>query len=151
MKADPGAWAVVDTNVLLSAALAPRGAPAQLVDGLLAGRRPVVSEATFAEFESRLWKPKFDRYLSIERRKRLLHELSAAANWVDVPGAIASRTYSRDPDDDKFVHVALAAPTPWLVTGDSDLLDIRDRALSLGLRILTPAEALLLPEFAGLE
>jgi putative PIN family toxin of toxin-antitoxin system len=149
MKADSGAWVVVDTNVLLSAALSPRGTPAQLVDGLLAGRRLVVSEATFAEFQTRIWKPKFNRYLPIERRKRLLYQLNAAANWVEVPEDIASRTYSRDPDDDKFIHAALAAPTPWLVTGDNDLLDLRGIALSLGLRILSPAEALLLPEFLG--
>jgi putative PIN family toxin of toxin-antitoxin system len=147
MKVDPRTWVVVDTNVLLSAALSPQGTPAQLVDRLLAGRRLVVSEATFAEFESRIWKPKFDRYLPIERRKRLLNELNASAKWVEVPEGIASQAYSRDPDDDKFIHAALAVPTPWLVTGDKDLLDLRDSALLLGLRILPPAEALLLPEF----
>jgi uncharacterized protein len=149
MKAEPRNWVVVDTNVLLSAALSPRGTPAQLVDGLVAETRLVVSQATFAEFESRLWKPKFDRYLSFERRKNLLRQLSNAANWVEIPQEIAMRAYSRDPDDDKFIHTALAVPTPWLVTGDSDLLDIKAGVLAFGLRILTPADALLLPGFAG--
>ena len=49
---------VVDTNVLLSAALSPRGAPAELVDKLLAEGRLVFSRVTFAELESRIWKPK---------------------------------------------------------------------------------------------
>lgn len=51
------ARAVLDTNVILSAALSPRGAPAEVVDRLLAQALLVVTGATFAELESRIWKP----------------------------------------------------------------------------------------------
>ena len=79
MKAEVYARVVVDTNVLLSAALVPEGVPARLLDWLLAHSRLVFSSTTFAELETRLWKPKFDRYVSIEQRKRLLHDLKASA------------------------------------------------------------------------
>ena len=88
MRADEPGWpaaygrVVLDTNVILSAALAPRGAPALLVDRLLQSARVVLSAATFAEFETRLWRPKFDRYLSLQRRRRLLRDLAAGAHWV---------------------------------------------------------------------
>jgi len=57
MKADPGplaayTWVVVDTNVILSAALSPNGVPAQLLDELLQVGRLVFSTTTFAEFRS---------------------------------------------------------------------------------------------------
>jgi len=101
----------------------------------------VFSEATFAEFEERLWRPKFDRYLSMEARNSLLHDLGAAAWWTEVPDSIASVAYSRDPDDDKFIHTALASKAGLLVSGDQDLLTVTGVT---GLRILTPAGALAL-------
>jgi putative PIN family toxin of toxin-antitoxin system len=143
MKADPHRHArrvVVDTNVWISAFLTRTGAPAQIVRCVLDKRVPVFSEATFAELETRLWRPKFDRYVSMEDRKRLLRALDAAADWISIPSTIGLRTYCRDADDDKFIHTALAANAPLLITGDSDLLDV---AAIEHLRILTPAQALL--------
>lgn len=81
----------------------------------------------------------------MELRRRLLHNINAAVFWVEMPPAIAAQRYCRDADDDKFIHTALAAQSPWLVTGDLDLLDLP--AIS-GLHIVTPSEAILLPEFA---
>jgi putative PIN family toxin of toxin-antitoxin system len=145
MKAEP-LRVVIDSNVWISAALAQDGAPARLVRRVLEQGVAAFSPATFAELETRLWKPKFDRYLSMELRRRLLHDIDAAAFWVEVPPAIAAQSHCRDTDDDKFIHTALAAQSPWLVTGDRDLLDMP--AIS-GLRILAPSEAILLPEFAA--
>lgn len=130
---------VIDTNVLLSAALAPRGAPAELVDRLLAEGVLVFSQATFDELASRIWKPRFDRYLPIEHRKRLLHELSACAVWVDVPPDIGRQSFSRDAKDDAFVHTAMAAGVSRLVSGDDDLLCLHPLGV---LHILSPRAAL---------
>ena len=113
---------VIDTNVLISAALSPDGVPAKLLAKALTDHRMVFTSATFAELESRLWKPKFDRYINLEERKAVLHDISAAAVWVDVPQSIAHETYSRDADDDMFIHAALAAEAALLITGDQDLL-----------------------------
>jgi putative PIN family toxin of toxin-antitoxin system len=140
------ARAVVDTNVILSAALSPRGAPAKVVDWLLAQALLVFTDATFAELESRIWKPKFDRFLSIERRQEILHGMSVSALWVTVPAAISEQLFSRDPTDDKFVHAALAAGPAWLVSGDKDLLVLADSLAPLGVQVLAPAAALALHE-----
>ncbi|QLQ25307.1 MAG: putative toxin-antitoxin system toxin component, PIN family [Dechloromonas sp.] len=144
MKADPVvqasyALAVVDTNVLLSAALSPGGTPAILVDGLLEISKLVFSAATFAELETRIWLPKFDRYLSIERRRRLLSLTQSAAVWVDIPAALAERTFSSDHADNAFIHAALAAGALRLITGDDDLLCLHPLDT---LHILTPRQAL---------
>ena len=131
---------VLDTNIWLSAAISKSGAPAQVVRRVLQTGVPVFSKATFAELEARIWKPKFDRYLSMETRRAILHDANAVAHWVDIPADLATQTYSRDPDDDKFIHTALAASAAWLVTGDQDLLVIET---PLPVRILTAGEALL--------
>lgn len=138
---------VIDTNVWISAALSRAGPPAQVVRHVLQAGVPVLCEETFAELEARLWRPKFDRYLSMERRRSILHDLSAAAHWVTLTPEISARRFClRDPDDDKFIHAALAAEAAWLVTGDLDLLGL---APLPGVHILSPAEALQRAEFGG--
>lgn len=135
---------VIDTNVWLSAALSPAGAPSQVVRRVLTFGVPVFSDATFAELEARIWKPKFDRYLSMEARQGILHDARALGHWVGVPLDIATQRFSRDADDDKFIHTALAGTALWLVTGDQDLLVIE---ADLGMHIVAPARALLMADF----
>ena len=132
---------VLDTNVLISAALSRQGSPYALVQQVLAHARLVFSESTFEELHTRLYRPKFDRYINLDMRERVLRDLSACAVWVDVDG---SGHWSRDPDDDKFIATALQVPGSILVSGDQDLLTVQPPS---GLRILTPAQAL--SEFAG--
>ena len=127
---------VVDTNVLISAALSTQGAPAQLMRRVLGGHTLVFSQATFDELHTRMYRPKFDRYITLEQRQRLLHDFNACAHWVDLA---PYPVYCRDPDDDKFIATALQAQADWLVSGDRDLLEARQPA---GLHILTPAQAL---------
>lgn len=129
---------VVDTNVLISAALSAGGPPSRLVRHVLQHGRLLFSDASFAELHTRLWRPKFDRYLRIEDRKQLLHDFGAVGVWIDVPAAVADRTFSRDADDDKFLHLALAGQADLLVSGDLDLLDL---GAVEGIAIVTPAQA----------
>jgi predicted nucleic acid-binding protein len=49
-------------------------------------------------------------------------------------------------DGDNFIHIALAAQAPLLITGDADLLDVPEIA---GLRIVAPARALKLLGASG--
>ena len=137
---------VLDTNIWISAALSPGGAPAQVVRRVLADGLPVFSASTFAELEARLWRPKFDRYLSMESRRKILGDLQSAAHWVEALPPIAAVSYCRDADDDKFIHAALAAGAKWLVTGDTDLLAVPAmRAIT----ILTANDALIAHDFCS--
>lgn len=138
---------VIDTNVWISGFLTKTGAPAQVARQVVQTGLPVFSPGTFAELDERLWRPKFDRYVTLEQRKALLRDIQSIALWVDVPPEIAVKTFCRDPADDKFIHAALAGASPWLVTGDQDLLVLAESLLELGVRVVTPAEALELPEF----
>jgi putative PIN family toxin of toxin-antitoxin system len=131
------AQVVVDTNVLISAALSPDGAPARLLRRFHGESRLVFAPATFSELETRLWKPKFDRWLSIEERQQYLRIYSSIANWLD--DAAVLEEWSRDRDDDMFIELARRAGVTRLITGDADLLCLDPLG---GLRILTPRAAL---------
>ena len=145
MKADaPANRVLVDTNVWLSAALSPQGSPSQVLKRVLAFGVPVFSDATFAELEQRIWKPKFDRYLSMDARQGILHDARALGHWVAISPDMAAQRFSRDEDDDKFIQTALASGSGWLVTGDQDLLVITK---PLPIRILTPGQALQREDF----
>jgi uncharacterized protein len=133
--------AVVDSNAWLSAALSPDGTPAQVLRHLLLNGEVIFSDATFNELETRIWRPKFDRYISLEIRRAILRDIKGAAQWVSITSEIAAQTYCRDPDDDVFIHTALAAQVPYLISGDKDLLAVLPIA---GLSIVSPAQALAL-------
>ncbi len=128
--------AVIDTNVLISAALSPNGTPAKVVKHFVANGRIVFSEETYEELSTRLWRPKFDPYISREKRKSLLLDFSNIAEWVEISSELK---ICRDPDDDKFLELAIKANAWVLVSGDRDLTDLGKIE---GIPIMTPAECL---------
>jgi len=144
-----GPRVVIDTNVWIRGLLTKSGTPAQLTRQVVRYCQPVFTLDNFAELKQRLWVPKFDRYVAMDDRKRLLHDIDTIAYWVDVPQQATGQTFYRDADDDKFIHAALAAAADWLVTGDKDLLVLFESLLASGVRIISPADALLLPEFSS--
>jgi len=127
---------VLDTNVLISAVLSSQGAPHALAQHILKNGNLVFSSATFEELRSRIYRPKFDVYLSLEMREGLLHDFQSIARWVE-PDIVLP--YSRDPSDDVFIATALKAGLRFLVSGDKDLLGA---SLPPGFQVLTPAQAL---------
>ena len=127
---------VIDTNILISAALSSQGAPARLVRCALAQHRLVFSQPTFDELRTRIYRPKFDRYISLESRERLLHDFNACAHWADI-GEPA--LYCRDRDDDKFIETALVAQAPYLISDDNDLLQTGEIT---ALKIISAQQAL---------
>jgi putative PIN family toxin of toxin-antitoxin system len=144
MKAEHRFKTVLDTNIWISAALSPSGPPAAVVRQVLQQGLPVFSTETFRELETRLWKTRFDRYLTMELRRSLLADASGAAFWVDIPESMEQQKFSRDPDDDAFVRAAIVSGSKWLISGNNDLLSLVPMK---GLYIWTPAQALLDVEF----
>jgi putative PIN family toxin of toxin-antitoxin system len=126
--------AVVDANVLISAALSARGPSAEILRNNRDGAfEMVVSELLLAELSRALAYPKL--------RKRVPAEKAAAfVGWVRDLGALAedpphpAPVRSPDPDDDYLLALAIARRA-FLVTGDQHLLGLRE-----DLPILTPAE-----------
>ena len=116
MKADR---VVLDTNVLISAALKPDGSPRAVVDAIRAPNGVLLfSGETFNELETRLGHSKFDSYVRREDRSVFLALLEPVSEWVSIVGA---RLGCRDPEDDKFLETALMGEAECVVTGDQDL------------------------------
>lgn len=111
---------VLDTNVLISAVLQPKGPPRAAVDAVrTAGGVLLFSEQTFDELRTRLERPKFDKYVSREGRALFLVQLDAVSEWVAITGA---KMGCRDLDDDKLLETAIMGEADCLITGDRDLL-----------------------------
>lgn len=129
--------AVLDTNVLISAALRPAGPPRQVIDAVLRENGELLfSNQTFDELQTRIWRPKFDSYISRNSRGIYLAQLKAVAAWVSIARA---KMGCRDPDDDMLLETALMGDADCLVTGDRDLLEMTPFQ---GIPILTPTEIL---------
>lgn len=124
---------MIDASVVVSAALAPDGAPRRAI--LLARRNGTIalSAAVLAEYEAVLARPKFAALLTPDRRAEILDLLTAAAAWFEPDVAVRD---CRDAKDDKYLELALAARATAIVTGDADLLVLDPWR---GVRVLRPA------------
>jgi putative PIN family toxin of toxin-antitoxin system len=127
---------VIDTNVLVSGILLPESIPGRLFDHAELDGSLLFSQATFSELREVLWRPKFDRYLDAVRRDRFIGRCLDAAALVDTIRVIRA---CRDPDDDKFLEVAVNGKADALITGDTDLLVLDPFE---GIPIITPAACL---------
>src|ERR1700740_1334441 len=95
---------VVDTNVFVSALMILGSVPSQAVGKVLDSGTLLFSEAMMTELAEVLSRPKFGRYVSVERRASLLGQLSSIAEFVPIIRLVRE---CRDPRDDKFLDVAL--------------------------------------------
>src|SRR5438128_1752999 len=125
----PGA--VFDCNVFLQALIA-EGGPAAACIGLVDARQValLLSPETLAEAVDVLGRTQLRRKyhtLSDQRVREFLEHAQAVAVMVtDVPQLVI---LARDPKDEKYINLALAAGAKYLVTRDKDLLDLRNDAV----------------------
>ena len=123
---------VLDTNILVSAALKQKSMPGMAA--LLVERRGgmLKSLATEQQLFEVVVRPYFDSLIDPDTRA-WLRKLMAAAELVTITERVVA---CRDPTDDKFLEVAVNGHADLIVSGDQDLLTLnpfRDIA------IVTPA------------
>jgi putative PIN family toxin of toxin-antitoxin system len=127
---------VLDTNVLISGLFSTTSTPARAVEHAIRSDQLLASTDTLRELMTKLLSSKFDRYVARERRDALLVRLAPLIEIIEVVQRIQA---SRDPDDDKFLEVAVNGRADVIVSGDRDLLDLTPFR---GIAILTPADYL---------
>ncbi|MGO9339408.1 MAG: putative toxin-antitoxin system toxin component, PIN family [Terracidiphilus sp.] len=125
---------VLDTNVLVSAALRNGSLPHRTLLKARIEARLLASDETLAEFRAVLLRDKFDREVDRVLREGLLQEYARLCTLVPIPTPIRA---CRDPKDDKFLEVAVHGRADAIVTGDEDLLVLHPLR---GIAILTPRE-----------
>ncbi len=122
-KTKKGLRVVLDTNILISA-LIFTGVLSKIAnlwkDGSIV---PVLTKQTFDEFREVLHYPKFSltkTEISTIIRQEILPYFEV------VKAARSIKGVCRDPQDDKFISCAVAARAAYIVTGDEDLLVLKE-------------------------
>ena len=135
--------AVVDTNVWVSAILTPGGFSARVLTAV-ADRRfePVFSGPTLEELKDTVTDRAF-----VRRHGLRLEELNRAIGLLVPLGfrveEVEVVSIARDPDDDIFIALAVAASADYLVTRDDDLKGdpaVRSYLEERGVRLITLRE-----------
>jgi putative PIN family toxin of toxin-antitoxin system len=130
---------VFDASALVGAALKVDSVPERAL--LRAEEVDVfaLSAPVEAEIVQVLGRSKFARAIPLKRRERILEILRGTAVWFDPTSRV---TECRDPKDDKYLELALAAGADIIVSSDDDLLVLHPWR---GVRILSPADYLAIP------
>ena len=125
---------VFDTNVLISAALRELGKPRKTLNWVSRSGVLLFSEETFQELERTLYKPRLLRLLEEYQRRAFLDWMRMRGNFIEVMETVRACS---DPDDDKFLELALSGQADYIVTGN-----IKDFPPSPfeGIPIIRPAE-----------
>jgi putative PIN family toxin of toxin-antitoxin system len=133
MKTKP-AFIVIDTNVLISAGLLPQSKTAQVLALAVAHFVIAQNQDTWHELETRIARPKFDRYFGDSGRLRHLVKIAQSIQGFEVR---AAASVSRDKTDDKFIALAIDSGASILISGDPDLKEVQAYE---GIEILSPAQ-----------
>ena len=123
---------VIDTGVVVSAALLPNSVPRQAFNIAVSCGKVLVSDATIAELDDVLRRTKFNRYVPEERRLEFLKVFVEEAEEVEVAAKIVA---CRDDKDNKFLELAVSGRASHILTGDRDLLALHPFQ---GIAVLTP-------------
>ena len=132
---------VLDTGVLVSAALRPGSTPSEAYALAVRSCEVCASEATLSELDRILALRKFDRYLDAGTRSEFRGLCRRHARVFEIADEDVRNlpTRCRDPGDDMFLALGLACGADVIVSGDGDLIDLSPYH---GIPILTPGKFL---------
>lgn len=127
---------VLDANVYISAILRPEGPPGQIVERFLRDRafEIVLSAAIIDETLRALAYPKVRKHIRANVDANLWFEDVVVLAHL-VADADDAPAVSVDADDDKYLAAAIEGRATLVVSGDPDLLAIKEHQ---GVRIVTP-------------
>jgi hypothetical protein len=112
---------VLDANTVVSAVLKRNSVPERALFQALEKDVLCLSDAVFREYEEVLQRPKLAALVPPGRSDDLLGRILAVGRFVDPATPVAE---CRDPGDDKYLELALAAGADLIVSGDRDLLEL---------------------------
>ncbi|WP_258083754.1 putative toxin-antitoxin system toxin component, PIN family [Thermococcus thermotolerans] len=138
---------VLDTNVVITAAINPFGSSGKVMD-LIIGKRVLsyTSEAILEELRFKLTSEKVLKYLESRVYALWVYRIFRASSILVEPAEHFE--VSSDPDDDKFFDAVYSARADFLISLDKrHVLKLRDESRKFVLNrheflILTPAEFL---------
>ena len=129
---------VWDTNAVISAMLLPFSVSRKAFDAALEQGRSLLSAVVIQEIDEVLRWPRFDKYLSEEDRVEFLTTLILQSELVNVTDSVS---ICRDPQDNKFLELAISGRATHVITGDADLLVLHPFR---GIAIVSPSTSMTL-------
>ena len=118
--------AVLDANILVSAAISPRGNPAKVVQALYADAFDlVISEKILAEIDRVIRYPRIAKRhgWSEEEIRTVIAKLRRIASVTS--GHLSVHAVARDEADNRYLECAVEGHADYIVSGDRDLLDLK--------------------------
>jgi putative PIN family toxin of toxin-antitoxin system len=112
---------VFDTSSLIPACLNPEREPANIFRRALLAHDVFCSPATFSELVSVLTRDKFNAWRPLEQRLIWLGLFRESVSFLEPTTPVKA---CRDPKDDPFLELALAAKAKVLVSSDVHLLEM---------------------------
>ena len=109
---------VVDTGILVSAAIRPGSVPALALEKAFLHFEVCASTETLAELETVLLRSKFDPYTSRAAREAFIDGIRNHVLMIRVDLVVAD---CPDPADNKFLALAVAAEAELIVASDPHL------------------------------
>jgi uncharacterized protein len=107
---------VLDTNIIVSALIAPAGQRAAIIDAWLDGKFTLLTCAAHVdELRATLEKPRVAELVKPHKAGRPVNQVKKLAEYID-PLARVQR--SADPTDDFLLALSEAGKADYLVTGD---------------------------------
>ena len=131
---------VLDTNVVISAAINPKGPPAEIIRRWRAQSFAWVSSADlFAELKRVIQSPEIRRFLAWDKDE-IADFLATVSQIVrTVTPAQTLHVIKDDPADNRVLEAAIEAGADYIVTGDKALLSLETCE---GIPIITPVRFL---------
>jgi putative PIN family toxin of toxin-antitoxin system len=129
---------LIDTNVFVSALMAPDTAPRAIIRLCLQGMlQPLMGNALFAEHEDVLSRGHIFKasVLSAKERTALFEAHLSTCSWTRVH--YLWRPNLRDEADNHLIELAVAGGAKWLITGNERDLAYGEMAFP-GIRVATP-------------
>lgn len=126
-------WVILDTGILVSAAIRPDSIPALALEKAMLDFDVCVSQETLAELELVLGRSKFDRYAPKAQREVFLSGFREQATMVNVSVIV---TDCPDPKDNMFLALAETAMAELIISSDPHLTNMHPWR---GIPILPPA------------
>ncbi len=128
---------IFDTNVLISAVLIKNSVSDIALRKAQNSCTILCSNSIFNEYTEKLLLPRFNKYASLIMRKSMLNDIEKEALFIE---PVVKISECRDPKDNKFLEVAVAANADCIVTGDNDLLILNPFR---GIKIISPSDFLI--------
>jgi len=137
--------AVLDANILVSAAIKPQGKPAQVIARAGSGFAWLISEYILAETAAVLNRKhiqaRYGKWVTLEHQVRFLAAARGIAELVEVHTQL--KVVPNDVKDNPILACAVDGQAEYLVSGDPHLTKLGEFA---GIKIVTPDQFIVVLE-----